>query len=64
MEKLRANIFLELIDDIITEYPNTRCIQKEAIWEVWERRNTNRQGNFTFLARLEAKIFLQIKHVI
>ena len=43
MKQRKTNILLELIDDIIVEYPNTK------------EKNTNRHGNFYFLASFRSK---------
>ena len=48
--KTQNEYTLELIDDIIAEYPDTKeYMQQELQEKCKKRRNTNRHGNFYFL---------------
>ena len=57
--KFKTKILLEVIDDIATEYPNkTDFIQRKLI------EKCDREGISIDEVSLEAKTFLQTKHVI
>ena len=65
MEKPKTNILLELIDDIIVEYPNTKEYIQQKLQEKCEREGilidmVIFSGFFSKFS--EVKTFLQTKH--
>ena len=66
MEKRKTNILLELIDDMINEYPNTKEYIQQKLYEKCDREGIPTDKvilllSFFFLASLEA---IQTKHII
>ena len=66
MEKRKTNILLELIDDMINEYPNTKEYIQQKLYEKCDREGIPTDKVillllFFFLASLEA---IQTKHII
>ena len=59
MTKLKMKILLEMIDDIITEYPNINDFIRRKVIEKCDREVISIDE-----VRLEANAFLQTKHVI
>ena len=55
MEKRKTNILLELIDDIIIEYPNTKEYMQQKLYE-----KCDRQGNFIPIDKVISFFFLQV----
>ena len=66
MEKRKTNILLELIDDIIIEYPDTKEYIQQKLQEKCEREGILIDTViFIFLSKFsEAKTFLKTKHII
>ena len=66
MEKRKTNIALELIDDIIIEYPDTKEYIQQKLQEKCEREGILIDtAMFMFLGKSsELKTFLQTKHII
>ena len=63
MEKLKTNILLEVTDDIIIKYPNTKDIQQKPI-EKCNREGMSIEKVILFFSESRSKTFLQNKHVI
>ena len=63
MENRKTNIFLELMDDIIIEYSNTKEYIQQKLYEKSDREGTP-IDKVIFLASLEVKTYLQTKHII
>ena len=66
MEKRKTNILLELIDDMINEYPNTKEYIQQQLYEKCDREGIPTDKVILllllfFLASLEA---IQTKHII
>ena len=66
MEKRKTNILLELIDDMINEYPNTKEYIQQKLYEKCDREGIPTDKVILllllfFLASLEA---IQTKHII
>ena len=64
MEKRKTNILLELIDDMINEYPNTKEYTQQKLYEKCDREGIPTDKIilfYFFLASLEAT---QTKHII
>ena len=59
MTKLKTKILLEMIDDIITEYPNINNFIQRKLIEKCDREEISIDE-----ASLEPKPFLQTKHVV
>ena len=65
MEKRKTNILLELIDDIIIHYPNTKENIQQKLYEKYDREGIPIDKVILFFsASLEVKAFLQTKHII
>ena len=66
MEKRKTNILLELIDDIIVEYPDTKEYIQQKLQEKSEREGILIDTVIIiFISKFsEAKTFLQTKHMI
>ena len=59
MAKLKTKILLEIVDDIMTEYPNINdFVQRKLI------KKFDREGISINEVSLKAKTFLQTKHAI
>ena len=65
MKKLKTNILLEVIDDIIIEYQDTKGFTSQKLIEKCDRegRSIDKLILF-FLSEFRSKIFLQTKNVI
>ena len=65
MEKRKTNILLELIDDIIVEYPDTKEYIQQKLQEKSEREGILIDTVIIiFISKFsEAKTFLQTKHI-
>ena len=65
MEKLKRKILLKVIDDIINKHPSTDDFIPQKLIEKCDREGISiEKVTFFFLVSLEAKTFLQTKHVI
>ena len=65
MAKLKTKILLELINDIITEYPNTNDFIQQKLIEKSDREGISiDEVIHFFLSESRSKTFLQTKHVI
>ena len=65
MEKRKTNILLELIYDIIIEYPYTKEYIQQKLYVKCDREGIPIDKVILFfLASLEAKTFLQTKHIL
>ena len=65
MAKLKTKILLEMINDIITEYPNSNDFIKQKLIEKSDREGTSiDEVIYFFSVSLEAKTFLLTNHVI
>ena len=62
MAKLKTKILLEMINDIITEYTSTNDFIQQKLIEKCNRERIS-IDEINYLS-LEAKTFLQTKHVI
>ena len=63
MENRKTNIFLELMNDIIIEYSNTKEYIQQKLYEKSDRERTP-IDKVVFLASVEVKTYLQTKHII
>ena len=65
MEKRKMNILLELIGDIIVEYPDTKEYIQKKLQEKSEREGILIDVAIFFFSKFsEVKTFLQTKHII
>ena len=64
LEKLKTNILLEIMNDIINEYPDTRDFIQQKLIEKCNREGISINKVFFLFASLEAKHFYKAKHVI
>ena len=65
MAKLKTEILLEMINNIITEYPNTNAFIQKKLIEKCDREGISiDEVIYFFLVNLEAKTFLQTNHML
>lgn len=65
MENRKRKIPLEVIDDIIIDYSNTKNFIKQKPIEKCDRKGTSIDKAICFLlSKFRSKIFLHTKHVI
>ena len=65
MEKPKTNILLEVIDDIIIKYPDTKKFIQQKLIEKCDREGISIDKVILFFhSKFKSKTFLQTKHVI
>ena len=65
MENRKTNILLEVIDDIIIEYPNSNEYIQQKLYEKCDREGIPIDKVILFFwVSLQAKTVLQTKHII
>ena len=64
MEKLKTKILLEVIDDIIIEYPDTNDLIQQKLNEKCDREGISIDKVIRFFNKSRSKKFSQTKHVI
>ena len=64
MEKLKTKILLEVIDDIIIEYPDTNDLIQQKLNEKCDREGISIDKVICFFNKSRSKKFSQTKHVI
>ena len=65
MGKLKANILLEVMDDIIIEYSDTKDFMQQKLVEKCDREGISVDKIILFiLSKFRSKTFLQTRYVI
>ena len=64
MAKVKTNILLGMVNDIVTEYPNTNDFIQQKLTEKCDREGILIDEAVFFLSKSRSKTFLQTKHFI
>ena len=64
MGKFKTKILLEIINDVVIEYPDTRDFIEQKLIEKCNREGISIDEVIYFFSKSRSKTFLQTKHVV